>query len=287
MSHAQIIDGRALAQQIKEETAAQIAKLGITPGLAAILAGNNPASKLYAKIKERACRQAGIIFSLYKFAADASEEEVIKTLAWLNRDEEIDAILMQLPLPSHLDENKIISAIAPEKDADGLHPANVKKILSGENAAVLPGLILGIIQLLQSTNENLAGKQSVIVARSPEFTGVLSYVLNEFGLISKVVNPDALDAKDDLAGADIVIAAVGQANWLKAEDIKVGAIIIDVGTNRRSDGTVIGDADFVGCSKKAAWITPVPGGVGPMTVAMLLKNTAALAIRRKNLWQNY
>lgn len=284
---AQIIDGRALAEQIKEETRAQIAKLGITPGLAAILVGNDPASELYAKIKARDARQVGIVFSLYKFTEDAAEDEILTTINWLNQDEEVDAILVQLPLPSHLDEHKIVSAIAPEKDADGLHPANIKKLLAGESAGIVPGLILGIVQLLQSTGEKLTNKQAAIVARSPEFTSVLSYVLNEFGLISKAVNPDALDAKDDLAGADIVVAAVGQANWLKAEDIKEGAIVIDVGTNRGADGTIVGDVDFAGCGAKASWITPTPGGVGPMTVAMLLKNTAALAIRRKNLSQNY
>jgi methylenetetrahydrofolate dehydrogenase (NADP+) / methenyltetrahydrofolate cyclohydrolase len=283
---AKTIDGRALAQQIKDEVRAQIAKLGITPGLAAILVGNDEASKLYTKIKERAARRAGIMFSLYRFGEDAAEEEVVKTVNWLNRDEEIDAILVQLPLPSHLDEHKIISAVAPEKDVDGLHPANVKKILAGNSARVLPGLILGIIQLLQSTGEDLSGKQAVIAARSPEFTGVLAYVLNEFGVSNKVINPDTPDAKRSLASADIVIVAVGQANWLKAEDIKQDAIIIDVGTNRREDGNIVGDADFADCSQKASWITPTPGGVGPMTVAMLLKNTVTLSQRRRRAQLN-
>lgn len=278
---AKIIDGRALAEQIKGETAAQTAKLGITPGLAAILVGNDPASELYTKIKARDARQVGIVFSLYKFDDTANEDEILTTVNWLNQDQEIDAILVQLPLPSHLNENKIISAISPEKDADGLHPANVKKLLSSESASIVPGLILGIIQLLQSTRENLDDKQAIIVARSPEFTGALAYILNEFGIASMAVNPDAADAKRSLRAADILIMAVGQANWLKAADIKQGAIIIDVGTNRQSDGSLSGDADFAECSQKASWITPVPGGVGPMTVAMLLKNTVALANLRR------
>ncbi|MEK7164808.1 MAG: bifunctional methylenetetrahydrofolate dehydrogenase/methenyltetrahydrofolate cyclohydrolase, partial [Patescibacteria group bacterium] len=170
--------------------------------------------------------------------------------------------------PGHLDENKIIQTIDPKKDADGFHGKGY----------VIPGLANGILQLLLSTNEDLKSKQALIVARSAEFTGALSYLLQEFGIANTIANPDDNAIKAKTQGADILIVAAGQPNWIKKEDIKDGAIIIDVGTNRLSDGTVVGDVDFTDCSSKASWITPVPGGVGPMTVAMLLKNTVALAI---------
>ncbi len=187
---------------------------------------------------------------------------------------------MQLPLPEHLDANRIISAIDPAKDADGFHPENIKNLTSGKNY-IIPGLESGIMQLISSTKENLEGKKAAIIARSAEFTSTLAYILGEFGVSAAILNPDGLETKKQLPEADIIIVAAGKPRWLKAKDIKPGAIIIDVGTNRLDDKTIVGDADFNDCAQAASWITPVPGGVGPMTVAMLLKNTVALAIEQK------
>lgn len=280
--HAQIIDGRALAENIQQETAAQIAKLGVSPGLAVILVGNDSASELYVALKAKAAKQVGIIFSLYRFEAEASEREIMDTIAWLNQDAEINAILVQLPLPEHLNENQIIAAIDPTKDVDGFHPENIKNLITGKSY-IIPGLASGIMQLLGATNENLTGKQAAIIARSQEFASTLAYILGEFEITANILNPDIPGIKKQLPGADIIIVAAGKPQWLKGNDIKPRAIIIDVGTNRLSENTVVGDVDFNDCSQKAGWITPVPGGVGPMTVAVLLKNTVALAINSLSL----
>ena len=263
-----IINGKTLAKEICQETKEQIKKLGITPGLAAILVGHDPASELYVKLKAKAAKAVGVVFHLYRFPDNITEAELLEAIAWLNQDKDIDGILVQLPLPGQLDENKIIQAIAAKKDADGFHGKDY----------IIPGLANGILQLLASTNENLKSKQALIVARSPEFTGSISHLLREFGIANSIASPDDNDIKTKTQGADILIVAAGMPNWIKKEDIKPGAIIIDVGTNRLADGTVVGDVDFADCADKASWITPVPGGVGPMTVAMLLKNTVALAI---------
>ncbi len=276
---AKIIDGRALADQIQNEVKDQMAKLGIAPGLAVVLVGSDPASLTYVKLKEKAARAAGINFHLYTFSADAKENDILASLDWLNKDPEIDAIIVQLPLPPHLDEHRIIGQIDPAKDVDGFHPDNIKQLLSGQSY-IIPGLASGILQLIQSTNEAIAGKQALIIARSPEFTGALSYLLRACGVKAESRPPDDAAVKRALAEADIVIAAAGRPQWIKGRDIKAGAIIIDVGVNRLGDAAVVGDVDFSDCAAKAAAITPVPGGVGPMTVAMLLKNTVALAIRR-------
>lgn len=274
---AQIIDGKALADTIRQETAAQVAKLDIQPGLAVILVGHDSASEIYVALKSKAAKEVGIMFSLYRFPDNVTETELLEAIDWLNQDVDIDGILVQLPLPAHLDTDKIIQAIDPKKDADGFHAHNIQKLASGESY-VIPGLANGILQLLLSTKEDLKSKQALIVARSPEFTGALSYLLQEFGIANTIVAPDDNELKNKTKKADILIIAAGVPNWIKKEDIKTGAIIIDVGTNRLSDNSVVGDVDFSDCLDKAAWITPVPGGVGPMTVAMLLKNTVALAI---------
>ncbi|OGY93132.1 MAG: hypothetical protein A3H70_05700 [Candidatus Komeilibacteria bacterium RIFCSPLOWO2_02_FULL_48_11] len=274
MPQAKIIDGRALAAQIQQEVKDQITKLHLHPGLAVILIGHNPASELYVALKAKAAKRVGIMFSLYRFETKASAKEVLDTITWLNQDSEINAILVQLPLPEHLDEHQIIGAIDPAKDVDGFHPGQ---------SYIIPGLVSGIMQLLGATGENLANKQAAIVARSQEFTSTLKHILGEFGIMANILNPDDSGVKNKLHSADIIIAAIGKSQWLKGEYIKPGAIIIDVGTNRLDDKTVVGDVDFDDCAKVASAITPVPGGVGPMTVALLLKNTMALAVAQKKL----
>lgn len=274
----QFLDGKAIAATIRDETRSQIEKLSLRPGLAVILVGNDPASERYVSLKRRAGREVGIMVSVYRFERDASEHTILETINWLNSDDEIHAILVQLPLPAHLNEQTIVGAVSPEKDVDGFHPENIKKLLRG-NAALTPGLHLGIMQLLAATGETLAGKRAAIVAKSPEFTGTLSYILSAFGVANDVARPDDPRAHGVMRSADIIIVAAGKTQFVTGDDIKTGAIIIDVGTTLLPDGTVVGDVDAASCSGKAAWISPVPGGVGPMTVAMLLKNTVLLASR--------
>lgn len=284
---AKIIDGRALAEKIQEEVREQIRKLNLRPGLAVVLVGNDPGSELYVKLKAKAAQKCGILFCLYQFKADCAPAEILDTIAWLNQDEEIDGILVQLPLPPNFAENEIIRVVDPDKDADGFHPDNVKKLLGNEQTRITPGLNLGIIQLLTSSGAPLQGRKAVIIARSEEFTQTLAHTLQDFDVDSTIVNPDSVDANSALPQADIIITAAGKPNWLKADHIKKGAIVIDVGTSRLDRKTLVGDADFKEVSEKAGWITPVPGGVGPMTVAMLLKNTTALAIIHRRDEKNY
>ena len=189
-------------------------------------------------------------------------------------------------MPRNFDEIKFIGSISPNKDIDGFHPDNVKKFLAGQKTDIIPGLNLGIAQLLASTGENLANKKTLIIARSVEFTQTLSHLLKELAIASEAAEPDSPNVKIKSQNADIVITAAGRPYWLKADDIKQGAIIIDVGTSRLDEETIAGDVDFEQIAAKAGWITPVPGGVGPMTVAMLLKNAVALAVIHRQKLRN-
>ncbi len=272
------LDGKALAETIRNETRSQIEKLSLQPSLAVILVGNDPASERYVSLKQRASREVGIMVSVYRFEESTDEKTILETINWLNADDEIDAILVQLPLPAHLNEHAIVQAVSPAKDVDGFHPENIKKLLRGQ-PVLTPGLHLGIMQLLAATGETLAGKHAAIVAKSPEFTGTLSYILSAFGVANDVVRPDDPRAREVMRNADIIIVAAGKTQFVTGDAITTGAIIIDVGTTLLPDGTVAGDVDVQSCKEKAAWISPVPGGVGPMTVAMLLKNTVLLATK--------
>jgi len=272
---ASVIDGKKIAQEIQEEVREQVTHLNTRPGLAVLLVGNNPASELYVSLKQKAARKAGIDVHLYRFEENAPEEEVLKALDWLNKDSEVHAILVQLPLPEHLKTETIIRAIDPKKDVDGFHPENVKGILENKNR-LTPGLSLGILQLILACGIELPGKKIAIVGKSPAFTAVLKHVLEAYETQVSIVAPDE-DAHRTTREADVLVVAAGKPRWITDRDIKENAIIIDVGTNTLSDGETIGDVDFESCAHKASWITPVPGGVGPMTVAMLLKNTILLA----------
>ena len=275
MNEAKVIDGKALAKEIQEEVKEQIQKLGLTPGLGVVLIGNDPASELYVKLKQKQSQEVGINFCLYKLEQDAPKKEILETINWLNKDNEIDAILVQLPLPNHLDTDTVIRAINPKKDVDRFHPDNIKAYLN-DTASIVPGLSMGIMQLIQSTGEDLANKQAVIIAKSPEFTSTLSHTLAAFDTTTKSVNPNDKDLRSKTCKTDILITAIGKPRIITKEYTKPGAIIIDVGTTYIGDKTN-GDVDFESCKESASWITPVPGGVGPMTVAILLKNTVALA----------
>lgn len=261
------IDGRAISRGILTEAKKTVAREKLKPGLAIILVGDDPASQLYVSIKERACQRVGIIFEKRLFPATATETEVIEAIQELNQRPDIHGLVVQLPLPGQLDEKRIISAIDPQKDVDGFHPDNIKKILAGEPSLV-PALTQSTLTLIRSTNTPLAGKRAAVLANSREFFEPLAYFLEKEGVKSFF-----LKAQDNLTKAanyDIVIIAVGRPKTLK--QVKPGAIVIDVGINQTPEG-VVGDVDAEALAKTPGWLTPVPGGVGPVTVASLLANT--------------
>jgi methylenetetrahydrofolate dehydrogenase (NADP+)/methenyltetrahydrofolate cyclohydrolase len=275
---SKIIDGKKIATEIRAKIKKEIAELGITPGLAAILVGADPASHLYVGLKERACAEVGIHFEKYLFFATEPEEKIIAKIEELNKRSDIHGIIVQLPLPSGYDESKIVATIDPEKDADGFHPANIAKLLIGESK-IVPPVISGILKLIESTGIEMNNKKIAILANSEIFVKPLAEILKGNELTISIAPEDPLPLTRD---ADIVITALGQPKIITGEMIKPGAILIDVGTTRMDDGTTVGDVDFVSASEKAGWITPVPGGVGPMTVAMLLQNVLDSAKQKRN-----
>jgi len=275
-----IIDGKALAEKIQADLTLEIKEKNLNPNLAVILIGDDPASHLYVSLKKKACQKIGITFHEYLLDNDTSQEKVLATINFLNQDPKIDAILIQLPLPPHLDTEKIISALDPDKDVDGFHPKNIEKLLKQESDFI-PGLPLGIIKLIESTEENLAGKKAVIIAKNEVLYRPLAKLLNDQQVTTAIISPQDTNIKNQTAQADILIVACGKAFFITADMIKEDAIVIDVGTNKIDNGHVVGDVDYSEVFDKVSHITPVPGGVGPMTVAMLLYNTVKLAERNK------
>lgn len=258
-----IIDGKKLAAEIRARVHDEVARLPSKPGLAVILVGADPASHLYVELKERACAAANIHFEKFLFFATEPEEKIIDTIAALNVRPDIHAILVQLPLPSGYDEDRIIQAIRPDKDVDGFHPENLTRL--GQKNQLAPGLSVGIIRLAEAPGIPLAGKKAAIFANSEIFARPLRFLCEQRGMT----------ITDYAATADLIITALGRPMWLTAAMTRDNAIIVDVGTTH-INGRVAGDADFESFRNTNVWITPVPGGVGPMTVAMLLENTVAL-----------
>jgi len=273
---SQIIDGKKLAEAIKLEIRQDIVQNKLEPELAVILIGDNPASHLYVRMKEAACHAVGIIFHKYFFPADAGLQEINDCIDWLNNDVSIDAILIQLPLPDGLDENKIISRLDPAKDVDGFHPENIKLLLAGK-PRLIPGLPLGVLKLLDTTEEKLTDKTTLIIANSTIFAQPMAALLKSKTKNVQIIKPDNAGLTEQCLQADILITAVGRLNFIDQTKIKPGAIIIDVGINKTAAGKTVGDVNFEQAQEIAAWITPVPGGVGPVTVAMLLFNTVCLS----------
>jgi methylenetetrahydrofolate dehydrogenase (NADP+)/methenyltetrahydrofolate cyclohydrolase len=274
---AKLIDGKNIAEEIRKRVTRDVASLGYAPGLAVIIVGDDPASEIYVRLKEKACRDAGVHFERLSFKNDASAALIVRAIENLNRRQDIDGILVQLPLPDHLDEHAIIRSIDPQKDVDGFHPENLADLKNG-SPRVIPGLAAGILALVKSTGETLAGRSAVVVANSETFFEPLDIVLRSAGMKTAYVAPDA-NPETETRAADVVIIAVGRPSFLTPQMIKPGAIVIDVGTNRV--GTkIVGDAapDIIDAAGR---LTPVPGGVGPMTIAMLLKNLADLAAKRR------
>lgn len=276
---AKIIDGKALAQSIKENIAREVAALkekGVTPGLAVILVGDDPASKVYVNNKKKACAQVGIYSEEYLLPADTDEKTLLDLIAKLNADKNISGVLLQAPIPPHLDYRKISETISPDKDVDAFHPYNVGKIMIGDFDFV-PCTPAGVIELIKSTGTEIAGKNCVVIGRS-NIVGKpqAMLLLKENGTVT-VCHSKTKDIAAFTRGADILVVAVGKAGFVNGDMIKPGAVVIDVGMNRNAEGKLCGDVDFASAEPVASYITPVPGGVGPMTVTMLLKNTVKAA----------
>lgn len=276
---AKIIDGKALAQSIKENIAREVAALkenGVTPGLAVILVGDDPASKVYVNNKKKACAQVGIYSEEYLLPADTDEKTLLDLIAKLNADKNISGVLLQAPIPPHLDYRKTSETISPDKDVDAFHPYNVGKIMIGDFDFV-PCTPAGVIELIKSTGTEIAGKNCVVIGRS-NIVGKpqAMLLLKENGTVT-VCHSKTKDIASFTRGADILVVAVGKAGFVNGDMIKPGAVVIDVGMNRNAEGKLCGDVDFASAEPVAAYITPVPGGVGPMTVTMLLKNTVKAA----------
>ena len=273
---AKIIDGSTIAQKLQLEIASQIKDLtsnGLrAPGLAVIIVGENPASKIYVDKKRKMCLELGIISKDYNLPDNLAESELLKLIADLNKDRSIDGILVQLPLPKHIDSNKILENILPDKDVDGFHPYNIGKLSLGK-PALRPCTPKGILTLLQSTGVDLKGMDAVVIGASNIVGKPMAMELINARSTVTVCRSTTRDLPKIVRQADIVIAATGVAQMVKGDWIKQGAIVIDVGINRLADGKLVGDVDFEEAKEVASWITPVPGGVGPMTVITLMENT--------------
>ncbi|PRO66710.1 bifunctional methylenetetrahydrofolate dehydrogenase/methenyltetrahydrofolate cyclohydrolase FolD [Alkalicoccus urumqiensis] len=276
---AEIISGKEVAQvirqQLKEETG-KLKQKGIVPGLAVILAGDDPASASYVRGKEKACRETGIHSTVDRVSASISEEDLLGRIEELNQDPSIHGILVQLPLPDHISEHRVIDAISPLKDVDGFHPVSIGNMVIGRKA-FLPCTPHGIIRMLKSKDIPIEGSHAVIVGRS-NIVGkpVGQLLLNENATVT-YCHSRTKNMQEITKQADILIAAVGKKHFITADDIKEGAVVVDVGINRTEEGTLTGDVDFESVKEKAGYITPVPGGVGPMTITMLLANTVQSA----------
>ncbi|NLD54405.1 MAG: bifunctional methylenetetrahydrofolate dehydrogenase/methenyltetrahydrofolate cyclohydrolase FolD [Burkholderiaceae bacterium] len=282
---ARLIDGAAIAARCRAEAAEAAARClaaGRRPGLAVVLVGDSPASQVYVRNKIRLCEEAGFHSVSDRFPADLTEERLLARIAELNADPAIDGILVQLPLPAHLDSRRIIEAIDPEKDVDGLHLINAGALLAGVPRLV-PCTPLGVMKLIEHTGVALRGAEAVIVGASNLVGKPQLHLLLQAGATVTICNSKTRDLAAQARRADVLVVAVGRPDMVTGEMVKPGAVVIDVGINRRDDGKLCGDVHFASASEVAGWITPVPGGVGPMTVAMLLANTVQVARKRLNV----
>lgn len=276
---AQIIDGKRIAQQIRSGLAQKILEMlaqGKTrPGLAVVLVGDNPASKLYVSMKQKACKEVGIYSEEHRLPGEVTQDQLLALIDELNGDPKIHGILVQLPLPAHLDEEEVIMRIHPDKDVDGFNPVNVGKMCIGSRA-YLPCTPAGIMKLIDTINYDPAGKKAVVIGRSNIVGKPIAQLLLQRDATVTICHSKTKDLVAECRQADILVAAVGQPEMVKGDWVKPGAVVIDVGINRR-DGKTVGDVEFESVKEVAGWITPVPGGVGPMTIAMLLTNTVVAA----------
>ena len=282
---AQLIDGNARSRQLRTEVAQRAAALkarGTTPGLAVVLVGDNPASQVYVRNKVKACEDSGLHSVLEKYEADMTEAALLARVQALNNDPAIHGILVQLPLPKHIDAQKVIEAISPAKDVDGFHIASAGALMTGM-PGFWPCTPYGCMKMLESLNDgkgyDLRGKHAVVIGRSNIVGKPMALMLLQKDATVTVCHSRTADLKAQTLQADVIVAAVGKRNVLTADMVKPGAVVIDVGMNRNDEGKLCGDVDFEGVKNVAGWITPVPGGVGPMTITMLLVNTLEAAER--------
>jgi len=277
-----IIDGKALAKGIREGLAEEVLRLKekhkVVPKLCVLLAGEDPASQLYVRNKERGCADVGMLSEVLRFSASTSQKELVGKVRELNNDKSVHGILVQLPLPTGIDAIAVLNEINPDKDVDGLHPLNLGKLLKGEKPPFLPCTPQGIVELVLSTGISIQGKEVVIVGRSNIVGKPAALLFLQHHATVTICHSKTADLGAVTRRADILVAAVGSPGIIHGDMVKAGAVVIDVGTNRVGD-KFVGDVDFESVKDRAAFITPVPGGVGPMTIAMLLKNTVEAAKR--------
>lgn len=279
-----LLDGKALSEKIKEEVRVEVAQLveekHITPGLAVILVGNDAASATYVASKAKSCKNAGIYSVVHEMPDSITQEELLETIEMMNNNPKLDGILVQLPLPKHIDTTVVLEAINPLKDVDGFHPYNVGRMVSNLDS-FLPATPFGVMRMFQEYGIELSGKNVCVIGSSDIVGKPMAALLTNAKATVTVCNSRTKDLSSHTKTADIVVIAVGVPHLLKADMLKEGAVVIDVGINRLDTGKLTGDADFEDCKSKCTHITPVPGGVGPMTIAMLLKNTIKAAKLRE------
>lgn len=278
---AQLIDGNALSRQLRTQVSERVATLkaqGLTPGLAVVLVGDNPASQVYVRNKVKACEDTGMHSVLEKYDASLTEAELLARVDALNNDPTIHGILVQLPLPAHIDAHKVIEAISPAKDVDGFHVASAGALMVGQ-AGFWPCTPYGCMKMLESIGYDLRGKHAVVIGRSNIVGKPMAMMLLQQDATVTVCHSRTADLKAQTLQADVIVAAVGKRNVLTSDMVKPGAVVLDVGMNRNDDGKLCGDVDFDGVKAVAGYITPVPGGVGPMTITMLMVNTLESAER--------
>jgi len=281
-SSAVVIDGKAIARAIRQRVAADAARIvkekGITPCLAVVLVGDNPASRIYVSNKEKAAAEAGIATRDHRLPAETSQADLLALVRTLNGNPLVHGILVQLPLPNPIDSRTILEAVSPEKDVDGFHPVNVGLLHMGRPRFV-PCTPKGVLEMLRFHKIAISGKRAVIVGRSNIVGRPIAALLEQENATVTICHSRTVDLPDEVRAADIVVAAIGKPEFIRGDWIKPGAVVIDVGINRRPDGTLVGDVAFAEAAGRASHITPVPGGVGPMTIAMLLANTVEAAGR--------
>ena len=278
----QLLDGKALSEKIKQELKNEseiLTQKGITPCLAVILVGDDPASQTYVNSKEKSCQSAGIASIVKRLPASTSEKELLQIIDTLNNDTTVDGILVQLPVPKHIDSTKIIEAINPKKDVDGFHPFNVGRLMAGLDGFV-PCTPFGVMKLLEAYNINVRGMDTCVIGASNIVGKPMMNLLLNASATVEICRSSTKNLKEHTLRADLIVVGVGKINLLTADMVKEGAIVIDVGINRNSEGKIVGDVDFANVAPKCSFITPVPGGVGPMTIAMLLANTVKSAKQR-------
>ncbi|OMF34258.1 bifunctional 5,10-methylene-tetrahydrofolate dehydrogenase/5,10-methylene-tetrahydrofolate cyclohydrolase [Paenibacillus sp. FSL H8-0548] len=282
---AQIIEGKKISDLIREEMITETAALkekGVIPGLAVVLVGEDPASKVYVGSKEKACQQLGIYSEVHRLSAETSEEELLALIERLNNQASINGILVQLPLPKHINEKAVIDAISVAKDVDGFHPESVGNLVIGDDS-LLPCTPAGVIELIKRSGVDISGKHAVVIGRSNIVGKPVAMLLLRENATVTICHSRTANMEEIAKQADILVVAIGKAKAIDSKFVKPGAIVIDVGINRLPDGKLAGDVDFDDCLDTAGYITPVPGGVGPMTITLLMKNTITAAKRANGI----